>query len=133
MFKITSKKTLILAVIVVLLSPAIAMFLVYLNQPKFYEYSLEYIEIPSETVVDKTPLGFTYCFEVPSTLKVNSDLQEFFIALTKDELKFIMMSDDTGINKFTYQTKTGCESGYSAKIKAEDVEKGYALYSKGEL
>ncbi len=133
MFKITSSKILVIAVLVVILSPAIAMLWIYINQPKFYEYNLRYIEIPSESAKGEIPLGFTYCFEVPSNLAVDGDLQDFFIALTKPDLRVIMMSDDTGIEKFRYETNEGCENGYSVKIIASDVEKGYDLYKKGEL
>lgn len=133
MLKINTTKILILAVIISVLAPIISIVAISFIKPDFYEYSLSYVEVPSEENKGKTPIALVFCFEVPSDLELEGDLQDYLVSLTKNDLKTIMATEETGIDQLRYKTSEGCEGGYSVRIKADDVEKGYAIYKKGDL
>lgn len=137
MHNINLKKLTLLLVLIVILTPPATLAYLYLKNkffPSIHLFELTYTEILDETAknANERQLIFTYCFEVPSNLKINNDLQDFFVQMTRKDIKEIVMSDVTGIDKFSYQTKKGC-GDYTALVSAETVETAYPLYLRGEL
>lgn len=130
---ISRNKILFICVLVIMFSPLAAVGIHMANKPDSLPYSLVYTEVVDSDIASSVvPFVFTYCFDVPANLKVEGDLQAFFLKLTGDDLKQIMLSDVTKIDTFSYKTSEGC-GAYTAKIEAEDVRGAYKLYKEGNL
>lgn len=134
MHNINLRRLFIFLVVMVLITPPLALYLQHKLYPPVHLFELTYTETLDEEAVanGEETLVFTYCFEVPGDLDVNNDLQDFFVQMTRKDLKEIVLSNVTGIDEFSYKTKEGC-GDYTAMIKAETVKSAYSLYRNGEL
>lgn len=133
-YKISLRSWLIFFIVMVIIAPPVSLYVMSKIDPPVALYELSYDEILSDysAANDVPPISFVYCFEVPGNLKLDNDLQDFFVTLTGDDLKGIMLSETTGIDNFNYTTREGCGE-YAVKIEKEDVRAAYELYKNGEL
>lgn len=128
------KKMLIALVLFILFLPPIALFIGYKIAPPVKQFQLQYREVLSEDEIksNATQLKVNYCFEVPVTLELDNDLQDFMVAFSEDDLEHVFMSEVTDINTFEYEASEGCGE-YAAILKSDEMVKAYEAYKKGEL
>ncbi|MBO6223959.1 MAG: hypothetical protein J6N72_00660 [Psychrobacter sp.] len=134
MFNLNLRKILIGLVVIVIISPPVALYIQHKINPPAVLYELVYTEVLTDTdkEANSLPIKLNFCFEVPVDLDLEGDLQEFMVALTHENISQIVMSDVTNIKKFTYQTQKGC-GDYTALIAKEDTRDAYELFKSGEM